>query len=93
MQSPNEQDFSPTEKRSEVPGVSLTEGPTLKQLSGPYRRMEVITMAVVAILIAAGVVALVYVGLFFVVMGFFFAMFALDTMKAAPWRGVHSRHR
>ena len=56
-------------------------------------RMEVITMTVVAILIAAGVVALVYVGLFFVVMGFFFAMFALDTMKAAPWRGVHSRHR
>jgi hypothetical protein len=29
--------------------------------------MEVITMAVVAILIAAGVVALVYLGLFFVV--------------------------
>ena len=50
-------------------------------------------MAIVAILIAAGVVALVYVGLFFVVMGFFFAMFALDTMKVAPWRGIHSRHR
>jgi hypothetical protein len=46
--------------------------------------MEVITMTVVAILIAVGVVALVYVGLFFVVMGFLFAMFALDTTKAAP---------
>ena len=55
--------------------------------------MEVITMTVVAILIASGVVALVYVGLFFVVMGFLFAMFALDATKAAPWRGVHSRHR
>jgi hypothetical protein len=55
--------------------------------------MEVITMAIVAILIAAGVVALVYVGLFLVIMGFFFAMFALDTMKAAHWRGLHSRHR
>jgi len=55
--------------------------------------MEVITMTVVAILIAIGVVALVYVGLFFVVLGFFFAMFALDTTEAAPWRGVHSRHR
>jgi hypothetical protein len=55
--------------------------------------MEVITMTVVAILIAVGVVALVYVGLFFVVMGFLFAMFALDTTKAAPWRRVHSRHR
>ena len=52
----------------------MTGGPTLKQLGGPYRRMEVITMTVVAILIAAGVVALVYVGLFFVVMGFFFAI-------------------
>jgi hypothetical protein len=55
--------------------------------------MEVITMTVVAILVAAGVVALVYVGLFFVVMGFFFAMFALDAMKAGPWRRVHTRHR
>jgi hypothetical protein len=55
--------------------------------------MEVITMTVVAILIAAGVVALVYVGLFFVVMGFLFAMFALDTTEAPPWRGVHPRHR
>jgi hypothetical protein len=31
--------------------------------------MEVITMAVVAMLIAAGVVAVIYVGLFFVVWG------------------------
>ena len=50
-------------------------------------------MTVVAILIAVGVVALVYVGLFFVIMGFLFAMFAFDTTEAAPWHGVHSRHR
>ena len=50
-------------------------------------------MTVVAILIAAGVVALVYVGLFFVVLGFLFAMFALDTTEAPPWRGFLSRHR
>ena len=80
-------------KEGRGPWCELDREPTLKQLSGPYRRMEVITMTVVAILIAVGVVALVYVGLFFVVMGFFFAMFALDTMKAAPWRSVHSRHR
>jgi hypothetical protein len=36
--------------------------------------MEVITMAVVAILIAAGVVALVYLGLFFVVWAAWFVM-------------------
>ena len=80
-------------KEGRGPWCELDRGPTLKQLSGPYRRMEVITMTVVAILIAIGVVALVYVGLFFVVLGFFFAMFALDTTEAAPWRGVHSRHR
>jgi len=80
-------------KEGRGPWCELGRGPTLKQLSGPYRRMEVITMTVVAILIAAGVVALVYVGLFFVVIGFFFAMFALDTMKAPLWRSVHSRHR
>jgi hypothetical protein len=80
-------------KEGRGPWCELDRGLTLKQLSGPYRRKEVITMAIVAILIAVGVVALVYAGLFFVVMGFFFAMFALDTMKAAPWRGVHSRHR
>jgi uncharacterized membrane protein HdeD (DUF308 family) len=55
--------------------------------------MEVITMAVVAILIAAGVVALIYVGLFFVVWGALLVMFALDKTEAARWRGVHSRHR
>jgi uncharacterized membrane protein HdeD (DUF308 family) len=55
--------------------------------------MEVITMTVVAILIAAGAVALVYVGLFLVVLGFLFAMFAFDTTEAARWRGIHSRHR
>ena len=80
-------------KEGRGPWCELDRGLTLKQLSGPYWRMEAITMTIVAILIAAGVVALVYVGLFLVIMGFFFAMFALDTMKAAHWRGLHSRHR
>jgi hypothetical protein len=47
--------------------------------------MEVITMAVVAMLIAAGVVALIIVGLFFVVWGALVAMFAVD--KAGSARG------
>ena len=55
--------------------------------------MEVITMAVVAMLIAAGVVALIYVGLFFVVWGALLAMFAVNKTEWARWRGVHSRHR
>jgi uncharacterized membrane protein HdeD (DUF308 family) len=55
--------------------------------------MEVITMAVVAMLIAAGVVALIYVGLFFVVWGALLVMFAVDKTEADRWRGVHSRHR
>jgi hypothetical protein len=36
--------------------------------------MEVVTMAVVAILIAVGVIALIYLGLFFVVWAAWFAM-------------------
>jgi hypothetical protein len=36
--------------------------------------MEVITMAIVAILIAVGVIALIYLGLFFVVWAAWFAM-------------------
>jgi uncharacterized membrane protein HdeD (DUF308 family) len=55
--------------------------------------MEVITMTVVAILIAAGVVALIYVGLFVLVWGALLAMFAFETRGPARWRGVHSRHR
>jgi hypothetical protein len=55
--------------------------------------MEVITMAVVAMLIAAGVVVLIYGGLFFVVWGALLAMLAVDKPGAARWRGVHSRHR
>jgi hypothetical protein len=62
-------------------------------MGGAERRMEVITMTVVAILIAAGVVALIYAGLFFVVWGALLAMFALDKTEAARWRGAHSRHR
>ena len=83
----------PRPKEGRGPWCELDRGPTLKQLSGPYMRMEVITMTVVAILIAAGVVALVYVGLFVVVVGFLFAMFALDGTETAHWRGVHSRRR
>jgi hypothetical protein len=52
-------------------------------------RMEVITMAVVAILIAAGVVALIYLGLFVVVWGALLVMFAVDK-TAARRGGVHS---
>ena len=52
-----------------------------------------ITVAVVAILIAAGVVVLVYAGLFFVVWGALLAMLALDKTERARWRGVHTRHR
>jgi hypothetical protein len=36
--------------------------------------MEVITMAIVAMLIAVGVIALIYAGLFFVVWAAWFAM-------------------
>lgn len=50
-------------------------------------------MTVVAILIAAGVVALIYAGLFFVVWGALLAMFAFDTTEAARWHSAHSRHR
>jgi len=41
---------------------------------GLYRQMEVITMAVVAILMAAGVVALVFLGIFFVLGAAIFIM-------------------
>jgi hypothetical protein len=75
------------------PWCELDRGPTLNNWGGPYRRMEVITMAVVAMLVAAGVVALIFVGLFFVVWGALLAMFALDKPEAARWPGVHSRHR
>ena len=40
-------------------------------------------MTVVAILIAAGVVALIYAGLFFLVWGALIAMFAFETRGAA----------
>ena len=56
-------------------------------------RKEVITMAVVAILVAASVVALIHVGLFVAVWGGLLAVFALDNPKAARRHGVHSGHR
>ncbi len=43
---------------------------------GLYRQMEVITMTVVAILVAAGVVALVFLGVFFVLAAAFYIMSA-----------------
>jgi hypothetical protein len=46
--------------------------------------MEVITMTVVAILTAVGVVALVYVGLFFVVMGFLLPCLPLTQRGQLP---------
>lgn len=53
-------------------------------------RMEAITMAVVAILIAAGVIALIYLGLFVVVWGALLVMFAVDKTEADRRPGVHS---
>jgi predicted membrane protein len=53
-------------------------------------RMEVITVAVVAILIAAGVVALIYLGLFVVVWGALLVMFAVDKTESPRRSGVHS---
>lgn len=50
-------------------------------------------MAILAILIAAGVVALVYGGLFVVVWGALLAMFAADKTDAPRWRRAHSGHR
>jgi hypothetical protein len=79
---------TPEEDRG--PWCELDWRPTLNNWGGPYRRMEVITMAVVAMLIAAGVVALISVGLFFVVWGALLAMFAVDKAGSARWHGVHS---
>jgi hypothetical protein len=51
-------------EEAKVPGVSLTGGSTLKQTGGGlYRQMEVITMAVAAMFIAAGVSAVVLLGI------------------------------
>ena len=41
---------------------------------GLYRQMEVITMVIVAMLIAVGVIALIYAGLFLVVWAAWYAM-------------------
>jgi hypothetical protein len=61
-------------EEAKVPGVSFDRGSTVSKWVDCTRRMEVITMAVVAILIAAGVIALIYAGLFFVVWAAWFAM-------------------
>ena len=49
-------------------------------------------MAIVAMLVAAGVVALIYAGLFVLVWGGLLAVFALDNTEAARRHGVRSRH-
>lgn len=55
--------------------MSLTGGFDSKTNGGVlYRQMEVITMAVVAILVAAGVIALVFLGIFFVMGAAIFLM-------------------
>ena len=75
MQSIYKQDFMPHRKRPKVPGVSLTGGVDSKTNGGGlYRQVEVITMAVVAILIAVGVVALVFLGIFFALGAAFYLM-------------------
>jgi hypothetical protein len=55
--------------------------------------MEVITMAVVAMLIAVGVVVLIHVGFFVAFWGGLLAVFALDNPRAARRHGVHPGHR
>ncbi len=65
LQTSYEQDFSPA-RRGQSPWCEPDRGPTVNG-GGLDRQMEVITMAVVAILVAAGVIALVILGLFFVV--------------------------
>lgn len=62
----------PEEAKS--PWCELDGGSTLKQIWGLYRQMEVITMAVVAILVAAGIIALVFLGIFLVLGAAIFIM-------------------
>ena len=62
-----ERDFSPA-GRGQGPWCESERGSTLKQTeAGLYRQMEVITMAVAAILLGACAVALVFLAIFFVV--------------------------
>jgi hypothetical protein len=62
-------------EEAKVPSVSLTGGRlSNKRGGGLYRQMEVITMTVAAILIGACAVALVFLGIFFVLgVAFFIA--------------------
>ena len=65
LQTSYKQDFSPA-GRGQGPWCELDRGSTLKQTGGGlYRQMEVITMAVAAILMGACAVALVFLGIFF----------------------------
>ena len=69
--------LAPAEE-AKVPGVSFTGGSTLKRAGGGlYRQMEVIAMAVLAILIGVGAIALVFLGIFFVMAAAWVVMSAL----------------
>ena len=61
-----------------VPGVSLTGDRAWTHGGGLYGQMEVITMALIAMLIAAGVVVVIYLGLFVVVFGGLIVILRLD---------------
>jgi hypothetical protein len=60
-------------EEAKVRGVNLARV-DCKRGSGLHGQMEVITMAVAAILIAVGVIALIYLGLFLVVWTAWFIM-------------------
>ncbi len=65
LQTSCKQDFSPA-GRGQGPWCEPDRGSTLKQTEGGlYRQMEVITMAVAAILVGVCAVALVFLGIFF----------------------------
>ena len=71
--------LQPSPEEAKGPWCELDRGSTLKRMGGGlYRQMEVITMAVVAILIAAAVVALVFLGIFLVLGAAFYIMCSLS---------------
>jgi hypothetical protein len=72
--APTNRTLTPLEE-AKSPWCELDKGIDSKTNGGGlYRQMEVITMAIVAILIAVGVVALVFLGIFFVLAAAFYIM-------------------
>jgi len=72
LQASCKQDFSPA-GRGQGPWCERDKGSTLKPAGGGrYGQMEVITMAVLAILVGLCAIALVYLGIFFVLAAAFF---------------------